>query len=66
MGLGAAYAEGKFVERDPVEAYVWLKLASQENHSGATEMLTEVIAKMDQEQIQKALKTLKERHAQEK
>ncbi len=42
--LGRVYAEGKIVPKDPVQAYMWLKMAAFQNDQMAMHLLSEALA----------------------
>jgi len=52
--LGMLYYLGKGVDRDPVRAYFWVKLAALQGDEVAREAVATVAADLTPEQIQKA------------
>jgi hypothetical protein len=57
--LGLAYAAGRVVPKDPIEAYVWLSLAAE---NGATGKALSILAdKMSDDQLRSAKSRLEER-----
>jgi hypothetical protein len=57
--LGLAYAEGKTVPKDPVEAYVWLRLAADNGGTGTA--LGALVHDMSGDQLDAARQRLEER-----
>jgi len=60
--LGLAYAEGKGVAADPVEAYVWLSLARENGARGRA--LDNLMGTLDKDSVEQAQRRLTERKAE--
>ena len=59
--LGLAYADGKGIARDPIEAYVWLSLARESGARGRA--LDNVVASLDKASLELARQRIAERKA---
>jgi TPR repeat protein len=58
--MAVLYLHGHGVDRDPVVAYAWLLLAADEGHKGSQELIKELDAILNQEQVHDAHQRSKE------
>ncbi len=58
--MAVLYLHGHGVDRDPVVAYAWLLLAADEGHKGSQELIKELDAILNEEQVHDAHQRSKE------